>query len=165
VPIGNHTGVNLLDAQIIYFLTRFIENARSLSTDPIVVHTSWRDAYAYVTDSGAATLTEYGRQTAPFTLAGMRAVSVDILSAERLSKDSFLIRWTERSFENGLRMSAEHFTGVFDVIFCRPISPEALIANPLGLYIRAIDWSHKLGQRDQRESDRSSRPKHRQSCA
>jgi type IV secretory pathway TrbF-like protein/predicted MFS family arabinose efflux permease len=165
VPIGNHTGVNLLDAQIIYFLSRFIENARSLSTDPIVVHTSWRDAYAYVTDSGVATLTEYGRQTDPFTLAGMRAVSVEILSAERLSKDSFLVRWAERSFENGLRLSAEHFTGVFEIVFCRPGSPEALIANPLGLYIRAIDWSSKLGQRDRQGSDRSPGPKHRQSCA
>jgi hypothetical protein len=34
------------DSQIVYFLARFIENARSLSSDPLVVRTSWRNAYA-----------------------------------------------------------------------------------------------------------------------
>jgi type IV secretory pathway TrbF-like protein len=165
VPVVSSVVANLLDAQIIYFLARFVENARSLSIDPIVVHTSWRDAYAYVREDGEVTLTEYGRQIAPFSLVGMRTVSVEILSTERLSSDSFLIRWVERSFENGLRMRAEHFTGVFAIIFCRPNSPEALIANPLGLYIRSIDWSSKLGRSDPRGVDHSSASTHHQSCA
>src|SRR5437870_7495881 len=104
----------------------------SLSTDPIVVRTSWHNAYAYVTGHGLEVLTEYGRELAPFTMVGMRTVSVEIIATERISSDSFLIRWSERSFENGLRMSPERFTGVFDIVFCRPASPEAMIANPLG---------------------------------
>lgn len=152
-------------SQIIYFLGRFVENARSLSTDPIVVRTSWHNAYAYVTGHGLEVLTEYGRELAPLTMVGMRTVSVEIISTERISSDSFLIRWRERSFENGLRMNPEHFTGVFDIVFCRPPSPEAMIANPLGIYIRAIDWSRKVGQRGGHRGDPSAGPKRHQPCA
>jgi type IV secretion system protein TrbF len=80
------------DSQIVYFLARFIENARSLSSDPLVVRTSWRNAYArYVTGRGEEVLTEYGRDVAPFTRMGMRIVPVEIISTERLSKTSFII--------------------------------------------------------------------------
>jgi type IV secretory pathway TrbF-like protein/nitrate/nitrite transporter NarK len=156
---------NPFDSQIIYFLGRFIENARSLSSDPIVVRTSWHNAYAYVTGHGLEMLTEYGRELAPFTMVGMRTVSVEIISTERISSDSFLIRWRERSFENGLRMNPEHFTGVFDIVFCRPANPEAMIANPLGVYIRAIDWSRKVGQSGRHRRDPSAGPKRHQPCA
>jgi type IV secretory pathway TrbF-like protein/nitrate/nitrite transporter NarK len=156
---------NPFDLQIIYFLGRFIENARSLSTDPIVVRASWHNAYAYVTGHGLEVLTEYGRELAPFTMVGMRTVSVEIISTERISSDSFLIRWRERSFENGLRMNPEHFTGVFAVVFCRPASPQAMITNPLGIYIHAIDWSRKVGQSGRHRLDPSAGSKRHQPCA
>jgi hypothetical protein len=165
VPIRGNSGTAPLDAQIIYFLTRFIENARSLSSDPIVVRRSRHNAYAYVTGQGLEVLTDYGRELAPFTMIGMRTVSVEVISTERISSHSFLIRWRERTFENGLRMSQEHFTGVFDIAFCRPPRPGAMIANPLGIYIHAIDWSRKVGQSGRHQRDPSARPKRHQPCA
>ena len=35
------------DAQIAFFLARFIRNIRSLSTDPIVVRANWREALEF----------------------------------------------------------------------------------------------------------------------
>jgi type IV secretion system protein VirB5 len=156
---------NAFESQIIYFLSRFIESARSLSIDPIVVRRSWQNAYAYVTGRGLEVLTEYGRELAPLAMVGMRTVAVEIISTERISSDSFLIRWSERSFENGLRMHPEHFTGVLTIVFCHPASPEAMIANPLGIYIHAIDWSRKIGQSRRHRLDASAGPQRQQPCA
>ena len=49
------------DAQVAYFLARFVSNVRSLSVDPIVVQANWLDALSYVTGCGARTLNDYAR--------------------------------------------------------------------------------------------------------
>src|SRR5712672_1823734 len=49
------------DAQIAFHLSRFIQDVRSLSIDPIVVRQNWLDSYDYTTERGAATLNEYAR--------------------------------------------------------------------------------------------------------
>ena len=135
------------NSQITYFLARFIKNARSLSSDPIVVRANWLSAYAYVTDRGAEALNNYAREVDPFTMVGMRTVSVEVISVVRLSDHSFAIRWMEEFFENGLRMMTETFTGVVIVVF-EPPGPDTLMVNPLGLYIHAIEWSGARSKQD-----------------
>src|SRR5262249_39849930 len=83
------------DAQIAYFLARFIKNIRSLSTDPIVVRAKWNDALSYVTDRGAQTLNDYARDAKPFVKIGLRPVVVEVIYVIRASKNSFELRWKE----------------------------------------------------------------------
>ena len=54
-PIGIDGRYEITDAQIAYHLSRFIQNVRALSIDPIVVRQNWLDAYAYATDSAGFT--------------------------------------------------------------------------------------------------------------
>ena len=134
------------DSQIAYFLARFIENVRSLSSDPIVVRANWLNGYAYVTDRGAQDLNKYPHEIDLFAKVGSRMVSVEIISIVRASDRSFTIRWVESIHENGAPTRTERFTGVVTVVFESPSSSESLIANPLGLYIHAIEWLRERGQ-------------------
>ena len=77
------------DAQIAYVLTRFIENIRSLSSDPIVVRSNWHDAYAHLTDRGAEQLNRHTRAADHFAKIGTRTVSVEVISVVRASNRTF----------------------------------------------------------------------------
>lgn len=63
-------------ASKIYHLKRFIEDVRSLPSDPVVVKRQWEDAYALVSPSAANILSEYARK---------------VLPTERLKKNGYLL--------------------------------------------------------------------------
>lgn len=128
------------DAQIAYFLARFVKNVRSLSSDPIVVRANWMDALNYVTDRGAQTLDHYARHANPFMHIGSRPVTAEVLYVVRASDSSFEVRWKEHTYETGAIVKSEHFTGVAEVIF-EPITTAEMLRNPLGLYVHAFTWS------------------------
>jgi type IV secretion system protein VirB5 len=47
------------DAQIGYFLARFVQNTRALPVDPIVVRQAWLDAYDQITSHAKPVLDDY----------------------------------------------------------------------------------------------------------
>jgi type IV secretory pathway TrbF-like protein/sugar phosphate permease len=130
------------DAQIAYVLKRFIENIRGLSSDPIVVRSNWHDAYAHLTDRGAEELNSYARAADVFAKIGTRTVSVEVISVVRASDRVFAIRWVESAHENGLQIAADRFSAVIEIVFEPGRTSETLLANPLGLYVHSIAWSH-----------------------
>jgi type IV secretion system protein VirB5 len=132
------------DAQIAYFLARFIKNARSRSTDPIAVRANWMDALNYVTDRAAQALYDHARHADPFTKVGTQPVAVDVIYVVRASGDSFEIRWKEQTYNNGVILRTERFTGVAVFSFQAPKSVETLKKNPLGLYVSTFNWSSDL---------------------
>jgi type IV secretion system protein TrbF len=132
------------DAQIAAELARFIEHVRGVSIDPVVVKQSWLKAYDYATDRAAQTLNDYARENDPFAKIGQRSVSVEITSVVRASPTSFQLRWREKAFENGAVVGTQSFTGVLTIVSKPPRDAATLRANPLGIYINAINWSREL---------------------
>ena len=132
------------DAQIAAELARFIEHVRGVSIDPVVVKQSWLKAYDYATDRAAQTLNDYARENDPFAKIGQRSVSVEITSVVRASPTSFQLRWREKAFENGALAGTQSFTGVLTIVSKPPRDAATLRANPLGIYINAINWSREL---------------------
>jgi type IV secretion system protein TrbF len=132
------------DAQIAAELARFIEHVRGVSTDPVVVKQSWLKAYDYATDRAAQTLNDYARENDPFAKIGQRSVSVEITSVVRASPTSFQLRWREKAFENGSLAGTQSFTGVLTIVSKPPRDAATLRANPLGIYVNAINWSREL---------------------
>ena len=126
------------DAQIAFFLARFVSNVRSLPLDPIVARANLTDALGYVRDYGIRTLSEYARHTDSIAKAGLQVVAVDVVSVVRASQGSFEIRWKEETHDSGKIVRAERFTGVAEVGFKRPTDA---LRNPLGLYVNAFNWS------------------------
>jgi type IV secretory pathway TrbF-like protein len=137
---ANPTNSTPSDAQIAYFLARFIKNVRSLSSDPIVVRVNWMDALNYVTDRGAQALSDHARQANPFIRTGSRPVTVEVLYVVRASDRSFEIRWKEHTYETGAIVKSKHFTGIAEIIF-KPVNIAETLRNPLGLYVHAFTWS------------------------
>ncbi len=129
------------DKQIAFHISAFVSNIRSLSADPIVVRKNWLKAYAYVTDKAAARLSEHARKNDPFSQVGKRTISVDVTSVVRASPKSFQVRWIETSFLNGHQETKNSFTGLFTIRLHAPKTHEDLKANPLGIYIEAMNWS------------------------
>jgi type IV secretion system protein TrbF len=132
------------DAQIAAELARFIEHVREVSIDAVVVKQNWLKAYDYATDRAAQTLNDYARENDPFAKIGQRSVSVEITSVVRASPTSFQLRWREKAFENGSAASEQSFTGVLTIVTKSPRDAGTLRANPLGIYINAINWSREL---------------------
>lgn len=134
------------DPQIAFHLGRFIEQVRALPADAIVVRQNWLRAYEFTTDRGAAALNDYARSNDPFTRVGRQQVAVEVSSIIRASPDSFRVAWTERHYENGQLSTTERWTAILTIVIQPPRDSERLRANPLGIYVNAINWSREMSQ-------------------
>lgn len=134
------------DPQIAWHLARFVENVRQLPADPIVLRQSWLRAYDFATDRGAVALNDYARVNDPFVRVGDTQVSVEISSVIRASDSSFRVAWVERRYENGQLAATERWTAILSVVIQTPHDAERLRANPLGVYVHAINWSRESAQ-------------------
>lgn len=132
------------DAQIAYHLSRFIQNVRALSIDPIVVRQNWLEAYDYTTERGAATLNEYARTNDPFARVGQTTVAVEVTSVVRVSDVSVQVRWIERTYTNGALTNTERWTAILSLVIRQPRDEARLRKNPLGIYIDGLNWSREL---------------------
>ena len=134
------------DPQIAFHLGRFIEQVRSLPADAIVVRQNWLRAYEFTTDRGAAALNDYARSNDPFNRVGRQQVAVEVSSIIRASPDSFRVAWSERHYENGQLSTTERWTAILTIVIQPPRDAERLRANPLGIYVNAINWSREMSQ-------------------
>ena len=134
------------DPQVAWHLARFIEQVRSIPADAIVVRQNWLRAYEFTTDRGAAALNDYARANDPFTKVGRQQIAVEVSSVIRASPDSFRVAWTERHYENGQLSTTQRWTAILTIVIQTPRDTERLRANPLGIYVNAINWSREMGQ-------------------
>ncbi|MFG1314982.1 MULTISPECIES: conjugal transfer protein TrbF [Hyphomicrobiales] len=134
------------DPQVAWHLGRFIEQVRSIPADAIIVRQNWLRAYEFTTDRGAAALNDYARSNDPFTRVGRQQIAVEVSSVIRASPDSFRIAWTERRYENGQLAATDRWTAILTIVVQPPRDAERLRANPLGIYVNAINWSREMGQ-------------------
>ena len=133
------------DPQIAFHLARFIEQVRSIPADAIIVRQNWLRAYDYTTDRGAIALNDYARGNDPFAKVGKQQVAVEISSVIRASPESFRIAWLERRYENGQLSGTERWTAILTIVIQQPRSADKLRANPLGVFVNAINWSKEMG--------------------
>ena len=134
------------DPQVAWHLARFIEQVRSIPADPIIVRQNWLRAYDWTTDRGATALNDYARSNDPFTKVGKQQVAVEVSSVIRASPDSFRVAWIERRYENGQLSTTERWTAILTIVIQPPRDAERLRANPLGIYVNAINWSREMSQ-------------------
>lgn len=134
------------DPQIAFHLARFIEQVRAIPADAIIVRQNWLRAYEVTTQAGALVLNDYARANDPFTKVGKQQIAVEVSSVIRASPDSFRVAWIERRYQDGSLASTERWSAILTVVVQVPRDPEKLRANPLGIYVNAINWSKELGQ-------------------
>lgn len=136
------------DAQMAWFLARFITNVRSLSIDPVLVRQNWLEAYAFATDRAAQALNAQAQASDPFAGIGERSVTVTISSVVRASPTSFQVKWREQAYLRGMPDKATHWTALLTVQQSLPKRADILRKNPLGLYVTDLSWSQDYGGGD-----------------
>jgi len=134
------------DAQIAWYLARFVEEVRSIPADPIIVRQNWLRAYDFTTTAGAAALNDYARADDPFAKVGRQQVAVDVSSVIRASPTSFRVAWAQRRYQDGALAATERWTAILSVVIQSPHDADRLRKNPLGIYVAAINWSKELSQ-------------------
>lgn len=134
------------DPQVAWHLARFIEEVRSIPSDPVVVRQNWLRAYAWTTDRGAVALNDYARANDPFAKVGKQQVSVDVSSVIRASPSSFRVAWSEQHYEYGKLVATQRWTAILTIVIQPPRDADRLKANPLGIYVNAISWSQEMSQ-------------------
>lgn len=132
------------DAEIAWYLARFVTDVRSLSIDPVVVRRNWLEAYDYATDHGAVFLNQYAQTNDPFKAVGERTVSIQVTSVVRVSDTSFQVKWIEQRFEHDTLAATARWTAILSIVTKQPANAETLRKNPLGLYINGLNWSREL---------------------
>jgi type IV secretion system protein TrbF len=132
------------DPQVAFHLAHFVEQVRAIPSDAIIVRQNWLRAYDFTTDRGAAALNEYARANDPFNKVGKQQIAVDVSSVIRASPDSFRVAWVERRYQDGGLAGTERWTAILTIVVQPPRSAEKLRANPLGIYVNAINWSKEL---------------------
>lgn len=132
------------DPQIAWALSRFIENVRGASLDPVLMRKAWLQAYDFATRRGAVFLSDYARSSGALAQVGERTVSVQVTSVVRASETSFQVKWIESLYERGNPVGSSHWTAILTLVEKPPRDAETLRKNPLGLYVDAIDWSREL---------------------
>jgi type IV secretion system protein VirB5 len=134
------------DAQIAFYLARFIEQVRGIPADAIIVRQNWLRAYDFTTQAGALALNDYARSNDPFAKVGRQQVAVEVSSVIRASPSSFRVAWTERRYQDGSLAATERWSAILTVVVQPPRTPDALRKNPLGVFVNALNWSKELSQ-------------------
>ena len=134
------------DPQIAFHLARFIEQVRSVPSDPIVLRQAWLRAYDFTTDRGALALNDYARGNDPFALVGKVQIATDVSSVIRASPGSFRVAWTERRYQDGSLVETSRWSAILTVVVQSPRTPDDLRKNPLGIFVDALNCSKELSQ-------------------
>ena len=128
------------DAQIAFLIGRFVEDIRSLSTDPVVVRTKWSRAYAMATELGVDALSRYATNSGRFTKIGKHAITAKVTSVVRASDEAFEVHWREVIFEKGASIRSELLAGFVKVVFKKSAAVDTVIGTSFGVYVDEIEF-------------------------
>lgn len=132
--------VTASDAMVSHALGRWLQWTRGKSIDPIVIRQNWEQAYHFVPASAKPRIDAYAKEIKPFDPDTLRkeAITVEISSIVRQSKDTFQARWIETAFRNGAQSRQKKLTANIGVSFLNPSTPRQIQTNPMGIMIDQI---------------------------
>lgn len=133
------------DPEIRAALARFIEDVRSVSSDPVMVGKAWERAYAYAQGDAARYITAYADSAKLTEQIGKAQVDTEVTSVLRVSSKSFRAAWTERRYVDGQLQTSERWAAMLTVELRKPKTDKEILANGLGVRITAISWSREFG--------------------
>jgi type IV secretory pathway TrbF-like protein len=136
------------DTVVTYHLRRFIQDTREISTDLAVLKRNWLDAYTLVTPRGGNMLSAFVQKpdNDPFRRAQDERVTIEFLSAVRVSGDTWQIDWRESAWDKGGSPSGPPLVwrAMLRTLVQAPKTAEAMSQNPIGLYVDEFHWD-KVG--------------------
>lgn len=137
--LGSLKEVNheVTDAEINYFLSRFVEDTRTIPNDTEVLQTNVKRATTYLTPETASKfknlyLDEFTKKIG----TGLNRVTVLAITPVAKTNDTYQVRWSEKFIPTGSTTPEEKsYVGTFSIKQESVDNKELLLTNPLGLMI------------------------------
>lgn len=136
--------------QIRAALRTWVMGTRTVYTDRLAMKNLIDETYAKTLPSSPAyqNLAEYHRAHNPYLRAANETVSVEVQVAVPVSENSWQVEWTETTRQaSGKLISIEQWQATITVAISPPTTPQQIMLNPLGLYVRQFDWTSRLQNR------------------
>lgn len=136
------------ELEIKYFLSEFIRYVRSVPLDQVVIKQNWLKAYSFMRSEASGLLNEITEkdEDSPLKKIGKLAVSVKPISVIQIPEtESYQVRWKETKYSpQGQKIEEYTMQGTFLIEVSTPKNKEAIVDNPLGLYIKSFQWNREL---------------------
>lgn len=148
VNAGFPQQIEYADARVVRAtLGNFISNFRSVTPDAVVQKGYIDRTYAMLRTSDPATekINGWFRSNSPFEKARAATVAVEVNNIVPLSNQSYQVDWTEYERDRkGKETGVRRFRAVATVVLTPPQDEAVIRLNPIGLYIRDLDWTAQL---------------------
>jgi type IV secretory pathway TrbF-like protein len=133
--IGNRP-LNATDAEIIFYLKRFITGLFSITSDPVLLKERLADVYHFIGPHAQLQVTEYILERRPIEQSA-EGVRVDIRFSlfERVSERTWRSEWLEETREKGVLKAQAVKSGTFTYTQDYPQTELQAEANPSGIFI------------------------------
>jgi type IV secretory pathway TrbF-like protein len=143
-PVAN-TGHPADERIVRYQLAAFVRGARQVMTDRIAMKKGLEQVYAYARGAARTILDDHYRANNPFEIAKTYVVVPTVTSLLRVSPTSWQVRWTEEHRGlDGLLLGKSQWEGIVTTEIAPPTSEDAILINPLGLYVTDLRWTKQL---------------------
>lgn len=124
-------------------LAKFVENLRTVSSDPAMTRKALREAWNLSQGPAYTALERYVQSADPYGRGDRERVRAEVTSVLAATDNTWSVDWKETVTDReGQETSTSSWRGSF-VIFQRPagaeISEDDLVANPMGLFVQEFD--------------------------
>ena len=141
---GNGGNYTPQEAEIKYFIAKFVQNARNIGLDPVAYNKSQLQAAYFLTNNAAQKYSLILESNDIRNKIGKITVTTHIVSIQKVpdSESSYQVRWTEEEvgIQNG-RKSEVPMSGIFSFTILPVKDEEQRLNNPLGLFISDFNFS------------------------
>lgn len=140
------------EAEIKYFLSTFIQNARNIQLDAVQQTKTQNKALAYLTRQAAQKYLSMQESEHFTSRYAHTTVQTRIKSIQKIpDTESYHASWTEEEFtiQNGEQKTVA-YEGVFTIIMLPVKDDETLLVNPLGMYISDLNFSRETASINKR---------------
>lgn len=124
-------------------LARFVENWRSVTSDPELQRKAINNLYAHLTDSTQAAnrLNDWFREHGPFQRAQAELVKITVQSVLLISSNSWRVDWVETLRDPLALQPPEEvpFSATLGIKRGR-VTEQMVFNNPLGVFVVRLDW-------------------------
>jgi type IV secretory pathway TrbF-like protein len=146
VAFGPAEQLRRTDERLIrYELALFVRDVRSVFSDAEAQRSIVHRAYSHAKGEALGFLNEHFREANPFLRASSGTVAVEVHSVLRLSAASWQVQWEESALAADGRITGRtSWQAVLAVEVTPPDTTDALLVNPLGLYVTEIHWTQSL---------------------
>jgi len=129
-------------ASIRYHLRRFLEDTRTLSSDPAVLKERLLDSYKLVTPAAANQLNAWLEAHNPLTRRDSERISIEPAGILPLSASTWQADWTETVWDDGGSVKSQSvWRATLRVTFRLPETEEEINSNPIGIFIDEFHWA------------------------